>query len=172
MSSMAVERRGHKLAAGLAAALAFASLPAWGAVRVSEGKRPRPVRVAAGGDSVVASQGSYCVTSRHSGTCADYAYPLRVKGRLPVAPGDAVLLRTGDRAIHRARITLIHARRHDFRPVARAVTARRVAGHRARLRFRLPDDLGNANRIDIAATYAHHRGDSDWWAGIRPQLAP
>lgn len=165
-------RRSHRLAAALVLLAVVSSAPAWAASRVSEGKRPRPMKVAAGGESVVASQGSYCVVSRHSGMCADYAYPLRVEGRLSVAPGERVLLRTSDRAIHRAQVTLLHATRHDFHALGSSVTARQVPGRPRTLRLRLPHDVANANRLDIAATYAHHGGDSDWWAGIKLPPTP
>lgn len=171
-SMTAGTRRPHRLAAAVAALLALASAAAWAAPGVSEGKRPRPLTVAAGGASVVATQGSYCVVSHRSGMCADFAYPLRVKRRVPVAPHGLVVLRTHDRAIHRASVTFLRATRHDFNAVGASLTARRAPGHPAKLRFRLPDDLGNANRLDIAATYTHRRGDSDWWAGIKPRSSP
>ena len=77
-----------------------------------------------------------------------------------------MVLRTGDRAIRRARVSLVHATRDNFHALDWSTTAQRVHGHPRTLTFRLPRDLGHANRLDISATYTHHRGDSDWWAGI------
>jgi hypothetical protein len=124
------------------------------------------------GERVIATQGSYCVSGRHVGACADYAYPLHVRGRLDVSAGERVLVATGDRLIHTARVSLLHATKSGFHALAWSATARRTPGHPTTLRIHLPDDLGRANRLDISAAYAHHRGDSDWWAGLKTPHAP
>ncbi len=170
MRRVAAARRVYRLAAGLTAAIALASVPARGALRVTEGERPRPLRVAVGHESVVASQGSYCVVSHRSGTCADYAYPLRVKHVLDVPLDATVLLKARDHRIGHLRVSLLHATRQDFRGLGWSREARRVPGHPTWRRFLMPIGFGNANRLDIHATYRHRGGDSDWWAGIKPPM--
>ena len=164
--------RSQGLTAVAVALFGLSLAPASATVRGGQGKRPRPLVVRAGGESVVATQGSYCVSGRHVGACADYAYPLHVRGRLGVSAGERVLLATGDHAIHAARVSLLHATKSGFHPLGWSATARRIPGHPTTLWIHLPDDLGRANRLDISAVYAHHRGDSDWWAGVKPPRAP
>jgi hypothetical protein len=153
-------RRGGTAAVALVAALAPSASG-------SAGPRPRPLTVASGHQAVTASQGSFCVVRHRAGVCADFAYPLQVDEHLSVAPLGTVMLKTHDPSARTIRVSLLHATRESFQESGWSHLARRVPGHPAWRRVHLPSDLGNANRLDVSALYAHHGGDSDWWAGIK-----
>jgi hypothetical protein len=129
-----------------------------------ESKRPRKLVIAAGGDRVTATLGSYCVTHGNSGECADALYPLRVHGRLEVRPGQRIELRTHDRQV--AKVTVRGLRVHG-RDVERSVRIAAVAGDRLsrRIRVRLPEELDGVNRLDVSLRY-RGSGDADYWARI------
>ena len=140
------------------------------------GMAPRPALVSANGLTVHASVGSFCVDGRpHHGTassvCADYAYPLHTRGKLPVAGGDRVALRFRHNRRIEDVVKSVHVhplRVHggNIKPVSSAVAGVQNSAHRSRWHVRLPSDLGGANKLDISITYAN--GDADFWAGISP----
>jgi hypothetical protein len=55
------------------------------------------------------TSGTYCVEHDNVGRCGDSVYALRVRGLLPVEPGDRVTLFTHDRKIRRLHVSLIRA---------------------------------------------------------------
>lgn len=137
-------------------------------------ERPRPIQVQAHGQSVRAAQGSYCVsyTSPHSphqgtGICADYAYPLGVKGKLAVRAGLRIALRMHDPEIRRVMLRPLSVHGGDITAAGGRFEARRRPGHPNCWIASLPDDLGQANRLDIFVRYRHGIGDADYWAGLR-----
>lgn len=127
---------------------------------------PRKIWVGSGGLYVRASLGSYC-WSRREGTafCADAAYPIDVRGRLPVQPRDRVTLLVRDHA-RRVHVSLLRVEDNAIHQVDWRARARRVGDGPHRWRFRLPADLRNANRLDVFVAYKG--GDADFWAGIDP----
>jgi hypothetical protein len=134
------------------------------AAAAGESKRPRPLVIAAGGERVTATLGSYCVTHGDSGECADALYPLRVHGRLEVRPGRRIELRTHDRRVAEVRVRGLRV--HD-RDIKRGDWVVVVAGDRLsrRIRVRLPDELDGINRLDVSLRY-RGSGDADYWARI------
>ena len=129
-----------------------------------ESKRPRPLVIAAGGDRVRATLGSYCVTHGNSGECADALYPLRVHGRLEVRPGGRIELRTHDRGVAEVKVEGLRVHGRD---IERGDWAFAVAGDHIsrRIRVRLPDELDGINRLDVSLRY-QGSGDADYWARI------
>jgi hypothetical protein len=131
--------------------------------------RPRTLLVDNHALIVKATLGSYCVADASVGICADVAYPLQVRGRLPVAPGERLKLRTHDRKVASARVSLLRVSGDEIESVGRSGRARRAPGHQSRWLVRLPDDLGGANRLEVFVRYRDHIGDADYWAGLAPQ---
>ncbi|MGI9019201.1 MAG: hypothetical protein ACR2G3_00630 [Solirubrobacterales bacterium] len=132
---------------------------------------PQKIWVGSGGLYVRASLGSYCWSRREEGTgfwngfCADAAYPIDVRGRLPVQPRDRVTLHVPDHA-RRVNVSLLRVEGSAINHGDWRARARRVGDGPHRWRFRLPADLQNANRLDVFVRY--ERGDADFWAGIDP----
>ena len=127
---------------------------------------PRKIRVGSGGLFVRASLGSHCWSGREGvGFCADAAYPIAVRGRLPVQPGDRVTLFAPDHA-QRVHVSLLRVKGSAIERVDWRARAHRVGDGPHRWRFRLPADLRNSNRLDVFVRYK--RGDADFWAGIDP----
>ena len=125
---------------------------------------PQKMWVGSGGLYVRASVGSYCWSRREGAAiCADAAYPIDVRGRLPVQPRDRVTLRAPDHA-RRVRVSLLRVEGGAIDHVDWQARARRVGDGPHRWRFRLPADLQSANRLDVFVRYK--RGDADFWAGI------
>jgi hypothetical protein len=131
--------------------------------------RPRTLLVDNHALMVKATLGSYCVADAGVGLCADVAYPLRVRGRLPVAPGERLKLRTHDRKIASARVSLLRVSGGEIESAVWSERARPAPGHRSRWLVRLPDDLAGANRLEIFVRYQDRIGDADYWAGLAPQ---
>ena len=153
-------------AVAVAAGAAFL-LPDAGARGAAE--RPRTLLVENRGLMVKATVGSYCIADANVGLCADAAYPLRVHGRLPVAPGERLKLRTRDRKIATVGVSLLPVSGGEDERVGWHARARRAPGHRSRWVVRLPDDLGGASTLDVFMRYEGHIGDADYWAGLAPQ---
>lgn len=157
---------GTMLVAGVAcaAALGVVSL-----ARAGGSERPRAVHVRAGGEQVRASQGSYCYSDRDSGraVCADFAYPLKVRGRLPVRPGQWIRLRTHDRTIKRLSAHLLLVRGADFDARGKLLGVQRIPNRPSAWKARIPERVERANRISIDAVYERNAGDSNWWAGVK-----
>jgi hypothetical protein len=130
------------------------------------GKRPRAVAVTASGESVRASQGSWCYFGERRGMCADYVYPLRIKRRLRVSPGEPITFHMHDRTIATLSADLLRVRERRFRDLGPLEDIERAGNPRA-WRATIPEDASNANAIDVFVRYKENRGDSNWWAGIR-----
>ena len=159
------------LAAVLAAAAAAAG-PVSGAGARGASDRPRPLTVQSDGLFVRAAQGSYCIT-RRSGDgwvrqCADYAYPLRVRGLLPVGAGERMTLNFHDHAIRRVRLALLHVDGAAVERVPAELRAHQDRRHPVRWTARLPAAAADANRLDIKVRYERGLGDSEWWVGLDP----
>jgi hypothetical protein len=161
-----------------AATCALLAVPAAGLASGAgaRGLSPRPALVTAHALTLRSTPGTYCVTGRprngtSAGVCADYAYPLRTRGRLPVDGGDRVALRFrhNPRIFDQPRSVRVSPLRvHDghIDAVSTAVVAKAVNGHPRRWSVVLAADLEGANRLDVAVRY--RQGDADFWAGIRP----
>jgi hypothetical protein len=138
------------------------------------GMTPRAALLSAHGLQVRSTVGSFCTESRPkpgggSAECADYAYPLKTHGRLPVAGGDRVAVRfrhnpTIRDRVRSVRVTPLHATKDDFSTAGTAVRARVNPKHPSRWKATLPGDLGTANVLDVSVRYPH--GDADFWAGV------
>jgi hypothetical protein len=127
---------------------------------------PRQIWVGSGGLYVRASLGSYCWSRREgAGICADAAYPIDVRGRLPVQARDRVTLLAPDHA-RRVQVSLLRVEGSSIDQIDWRARARRVGDGPHRWRVRLPADLRNANRLDVFVRYK--AGDADFWAGIDP----
>lgn len=159
--------RPRNLAIVAAAALVVATA-IWLAAAAAQEPRahPRKIWVGSGGLYVRASLGSHCWSGRQgAGFCADAAYPIGVRGRLTVRPGDRVTLLAPDHA-RRVHVSLLRVEGSTIDRVDWRVRAHRVGDGPHRWRFRLPAKLRNANRLDVFVRYK--RGDADFWAGIDP----
>src|SRR5687767_4172103 len=92
---------------------ALVACTGFGALGSAQGHPPRegPRAVWAGNDGlwVRATTGSFCWNSADGGICADSAYPLRVRGRLPVEPRERVRLRIRDHA-RRVHVSLVRVK--------------------------------------------------------------
>jgi hypothetical protein len=130
-------------------------------------ERPRSLAVVASGESVRASQGSWCYFGPHSGMCADYAYPLRIRRSLRVEPGQRLRFQTHDATIESLSATLLRVRGRRIRERGELDAIQRAAKNPRAWRATIPGGARNANRIDVFARYEDGRGDSSWWAGIR-----
>jgi hypothetical protein len=163
-----------------AALVALSVVPAAALAASDQGSlAPRPALVSAHGLTVRSTVGSFCVNGRSRrgasvGMCADSAYPLPTRGRLPVSGGDRVALRFRHNPRIQDRIgsvvvTPVHASRHSAPddPLLHPVSAMQNGAHPSHWHVRLPAGLGNANTLDISVRYSHHHGDADFWAGIR-----
>jgi hypothetical protein len=157
--------RALRMAAVLAVAGALVGMSA--IASGADGKRPRSLAVKADGDRLRASQGSWCYSGRRRAMCADYAYPLRIDDRLRVAPSDRVNLQFHDRSIASVSATLLRVRGRRIRAVGELDDVERVPANPRAWRATIPEDVSNANAIDVFVRYEDHRGDSNWWAGIR-----
>jgi hypothetical protein len=148
----------------LACAVLFAGAPALGG---ADGDRPRSVAVLAQGESVRASQGSWCWFGPRTAMCADYGYPLRVRRSIPVEPGRRVTFQFHDQAIESVSASLLRVRRHRIGERGELEDIARVEGNPRAWRATIPEGATRANRIDIFVRYTEDRGDSNWWTGIR-----
>ena len=99
--------------------------------------------------------------------CADYAYPLRIKQRLRVEPGDRVVFRTHDASIESLSASLLSVKGRRIRDRGELEDVERVPSNRRAWRATVPAEARNANVIDLFVRYEQNRGDSNWWAGIR-----
>ena len=152
-----------------AASVAFAAERSKG----GGGGKPPPVHVAADGKQVRAAQGTFCYSSKMHGLCADYAYPLQVKARLPVAVGARVAIDAGTR-VRRLTATLIRVTCErpfcdGIDEVAAVKTWR--TGEGRHWRAKLPLDLQGANVLSVDIRFRGARGDSNVWAGLE-QASP
>ena len=118
-----------------------------------------------------ATLGSFCTTppagGGGAGFCADSAYPLRVRGRLPVRPGGRVVLKPSVEA-RGVVVRLMRVDGRDFEPVGRKLAVRRLSARRWAVRLRR--DLGGANVLDVSLRWQNPRdgaGDANFWGGIR-----
>lgn len=127
------------------------------------GEKPKRIWAGSGGLYVRATLGTYCWERERSGICADAAYPLKVRGRLPVRPRGRVALRFADHARH-VRVSLTRVRDREAKSLDWRTRARRPTENPHRWRFRLPRKLRGANRLDISARYPN--GDGHFSAGI------
>lgn len=103
--------------------------------------------------------------------CADYAYPLRTRGRLRVTAGDAVRLRFRHNPNIRDRIKAVHVSLvrvsgDNIEFVGHVGPSTQNPRHASRWLVHLPSDLHHANVLDVSVRYPG--GDGDFWAGIRP----
>ncbi len=144
------------------------------------GMTPRPALVSAHGLTVRSTVGSFCLDGRSrrgvsAGVCGDAAYPLRLRGRLPVHGGERIALRFRHNPQIRDRVGTVRVTAFGLAPDARgapgksptrSVTAVQNRHHRSRWHVRLPRGIHGANVLDIAVRYSHRHGDADFWAGI------
>ena len=147
-----------------AAAVMILAFSAGGVAAAGESTRPRPLVIAAGGDRVRATLGSYCVTHGNGGECADALYPLRVHGRLAVGPARRIEIRTHDRRVVEVKVEGLRVHGGD---IERGDWAFGVAGDNLsrRIHVRLPDELDGINRLDVSLRY-QDSGDADYWVRI------
>jgi hypothetical protein len=121
--------------------------------------------LARAGLTAQATLGSFCVD--RPGFCADAAYPLPVRGRLPVRPGGRVVLETSVEASELSvRLLRVPARRTT--PVGRQLTVRRLAPKRWAVT--LPERLRDATVLDVFLLWDNPRdgsGDASFWGGVR-----
>jgi hypothetical protein len=119
-----------------------------------------------------ATTGSFCSippagAGATPGICADSAYPLRVRGRLPVRPGGRAILRFSvepDAVV--AHLVRVDGR--DFEVLGRKLAVRRLSARRWAVRLRR--DLAGANVLDVSIRWRNPRdgqGDANFWGGIR-----
>ena len=80
---------------------------------------------------------------------------------------DRVWLFTGDRKIARVRVASLRVHGHEFAYTDWSRRARRSPGDSAHWRFRLPDELGDANTIDVNVRYRHNIGNAEYAFGIK-----
>ncbi len=164
-----------RLAATTVSLLAAASVAA-PAVAGPGRVAPRPALVTAHALTIRSTVGTYCVQgrARHGtqvGMCADYAYPLRTRGRLPVDGGNRVALRfrhnprIEDRP-KSVRISPLRVSAQQIDSVSSTIAAVQSRQHPRRWSATLPADLDGANVLDVAVRY--RQGDADFWAGIQP----
>jgi hypothetical protein len=132
-----------------------------------DAKRPRSMALASGGESVRSAQGSWCYTGRRQAMCVDYAYPLRIKQRLGVSPGETVTLRTHDPSIAKLSASLLRVRGHRVHERGSLEDVERVDSNPRAWRATIPEGATDANVIDVFVRYKRNRGDSNWWAGVR-----
>ena len=155
-------------AGALAAVVCLLALGVGASTVAGAGKnRPRSVAAVANGEQVRAAQGSWCYTGRRTGMCADYGYPLWIKHRLRVEPGDRVVFQMHDATIRSLSASLLRARGRRIRGRGELEDVERIPSNPRAWRATIPADAGNANVIDLFARYTQGRGDSSWWAGIR-----
>jgi hypothetical protein len=146
----------------------FVLVFAWTATALGGGgERPRKLVVAAGGERVKATLGSYCVFEGNQGVCADAIYPLPVHGRLAVRPRQRIEVRTHDREVESVEVEGLRVKRGEISQAGWDVAVAVAPGGQRSFRPRLPDDLGRANRLDISLRYEDGLGDANYWIGIR-----
>lgn len=131
---------------------------------------PPKLTLTALGETERASQGTFCWHGKRRNslgvlptTCADYAYPLEVDCRLPVAAGASLKVRTGAdvRSVSIALVATVTGegvQYLEWEPVSRSRRGRRT------WRFTLPAEIGQAAAIDI--WIKGRRGDSNTWTGL------
>lgn len=170
-------RRAGLLAAVIAAVTV--GLVADAASAPHESMKPKRPFVTANALTARATVGSYCVAGTAEpgepvgGVCADAAYPLDTRGRLPVEPRDRVRLRFPDNPrieddVKAVRVALVRRQGERYRFLDWGTRARSVRGTQSRFRFRLPQRLRRANVLDISVRYVGG-GDANSWAGLRAE---
>ena len=129
-----------------------------------------PLTVTSLGVTERAEQGSFCwqtkrrtSTGRPSFVCGDFAYPLDVDCRLPVAPGAVIKVRTGV-AVQRVDVALLVSVSESEPSYLDWSRLRRSRDGRKVWRFALPADVGQAAVLDISV--GGRRGDSNTWTGL------
>lgn len=132
---------------------------------------PYRLKVSSHGLTANATLGSFCQSvSNHDGTgssfCADAAYPLETRGRVPVHPGARVRFKTNYRA-RSVSVAPVHFSRDGERfgyGDSRRARPRGDAGRAwsVRLSGRLEP---RTRALDVFIRYPG-RGDADFWAGL------
>jgi hypothetical protein len=117
------------------------------------------------GKVVPAALGSYCLNGPASGMCGDAAYPLQIRKRLEVSPGDQLSLLVGSQ-VARVEVSLVRVAGNDIDPVAQ-LRARPASPAHRRWLTRLPRNLQNAGILDVSVQYEANKGDADFWVGLR-----
>ncbi len=156
----------------LVACLAFAALPQ---ALAAPSMFPRPVLVKAHGLTARSTVGSFCTTSvpDHGSQvrqCADFAYPLPVRGRLPARAGDVIHLRFRhnpaivDR-IENVRMRVLQVDADSFSLAGHAHHEAHVPGHPNRWIARLPHGIQGPYVLEALAGYPGPDG-ADFWAGL------
>jgi hypothetical protein len=101
------------------------------------------------------------------GLCVDAAYPLAVRGRLPVRPRGRVVLETSVDA-SKLHARLMRVRGRAVERVGGRLEVRRLSGRRWAVT--LPGQLGDADVLDVFLRWENPRdghGDASFWGGIR-----
>lgn len=138
-----------------AGALALAA----GAVPAAERLPEHDVTASSHGRTVPATLGTNCTPVAGGGVrCADYAYPLRTKKRLPIHPGGRIVLR------FKVRPTEIDPQLRDRR--SRSVYELKSRGSGLKRTLRLPHTLPpGTDRLGFFVRY--ERGDADFEVDLK-----
>jgi hypothetical protein len=107
--------------------------------------------------TVTPTSGSYCRSGADQSLCADAAYPLPIKRRLPVRPGGRITI-ASDEPLSDVDTCLETKRLRRFRCAD-------AAGSGTHWRVRLPHRLRRADRLSIFVRYP--QGDGDYALGLR-----
>ena len=143
----------RRAAAALAFVAAFAP-----ATPAAERHRQHDVVATSHGRSVQATLGTNCTPTADGMVCADHAYPLRTRERLPVHGRGRIVLQ------FRAEPTEIDAQLRDRR--SRSVFELRATGRGLRREIRLPRQLPQgSDRLGFFVTY--ERGDADFEVDLK-----
>ena len=131
---------------------------------------PPKLTLTALGETERASQGTFCWQGKRRTslgilptTCGDYAYPLEVDCRLPVAAGATLKVRTGA-VVRLVSIALVATVTSDGVQYLEWDPVRRSRKGRKTWRFTLPPEIGQAAAIDVWIN--GRRGDSNTWTGL------
>lgn len=161
-------KAGMSVVIGLGCLLAIAGEAPASALKMSSEPPQPPPLLAQRDDAVVsASLGDY----EWREVILDAGYPLPIRKRLPVSPGDRVSLRIGTPAA-RVVVSLLHVSRgepigHEAGDVLAQLSSRPVSPSRGRWVTKLPRDLKRGNVLDVSVLYANSRGYADFWVGLR-----
>lgn len=164
---------------GLVAVSLVVALAGGTALAVTERPKmkPRAALVSIGVDEVRSELGSYCVErvavpGQQIGVCADAPPPTRPPTpRLEVTPAGEVVVRFRHREGLADEVTGFTASlayaggKRGFELVSQPLEPLRVAGSKRRWTFRLPQELGRANALSIAASW--ESGDATFTIGLR-----
>ncbi len=140
--------------------------------RTGSADEPFSLSVASHGKSVNASLGSFC--SHEAGYCADAAYPLGTRGRLPVHPGSRITLRpdSSHPDVRASRVSVAIVRyagdRREYTSAPQA--ARPTDSSRRAWVSEIPRRLHGARVLSVSVWYANG-SDANFEAAFAPHRA-